>query len=207
MAAASSSRRTACSRVRPTRSRTVPEERGTRRGRWRDPRVRRCCPWPPDFTDETPSAVYRAAIGTTRRRRFDVGANTWPHDAILEIGTVFGPSLGPCSGYSTPSRALFHGLTLSESVPSAHLLPRFALDRQRSDGDLAERGENVAAIRLERLLRAVRHQVDIELIDPDRLQPPGFAMACSALPSTQKRSQISSVTNSPCFAPTRECSL
>ena len=27
------------------------------------------------------------------------------------------------------------------------------------------------------------------------------------VPSTQKRSQISSVTNSPCFAPTRECSL
>ena len=34
-----------------------------------------------------------------------------------------------------------------------------------------------------------------------------FAFACSAVPRTQKRSQISSVTNSPCFAPTREWSL
>src|SRR2546430_2589684 len=30
-----------------------------------------------------------------------------------------------------------------------------------------------------------------------------FAFACSTVPSTQKRSQISSVTNSPCAAPPR----
>ena len=42
--------------------------------------------------------------------------------------------------------------------------------RWRSDGDPAERGEDVAAVRLKRLLLVLRHQVDVELIDPDRLE-------------------------------------
>ena len=55
---------------------------------------------------------------------------------------------------------------------------------------------------------AFRHQVDVELVDADRLELAQLRNRL-LLPSrgrVQNRSQISSVTNSPCLAPTR-CSV
>ena len=55
---------------------------GNRSGRWRDPRVRRCCPCPPDFTDETTPAVYRAATGNARSSRPVERTRTRTHERV-----------------------------------------------------------------------------------------------------------------------------
>jgi hypothetical protein len=55
-------------------------------------------------------------------------------------------------------------------TPRFSYWPTFPRDHRRSNGDPAELGENVAAIGFERFLLAMRHQVDVELVDPDRLQ-------------------------------------
>ena len=68
-------------------------------------------------------------------------------------------------------------------------------------------GDDVLAVCRERLLLAVGHQVDREVVDADRLELAQLRGAWSTLPSTEKRSQISSVTNEPWAAPTREWSL
>src|SRR5207248_6033992 len=44
---------------------------------------------------------------------------------------------------------------------------RTSVSNDRSSGELRE---DVAAVRLERLFLAVRHQVDVELVDADRLE-------------------------------------
>ena len=68
-------------------------------------------------------------------------------------------------------------------------------------------GDDLRAVGLERLVLALGHEVDDPLVDADRLQASQALDDLGGRPDHGKRSQISSETNEPCAAPTREWSL
>src|SRR6266550_8884735 len=60
--------------------------------------------------------------------------------------------------------------TLPESRPEVINARRSRADFRALCGDLAELGDDVVPVRLERLLLPVSHQVDVELVHADRLE-------------------------------------